>query len=371
MLDVLDTIDPAAPSLPAPLPLSFRLDAAHEAHEPPEATGRSRDDVRLLVSRGDRLPLHARFTELPDQLTAGDLLVVNTSATVAAALDVVIDGVGAVVLHVSNELPGGVWMVEPRRRIANGSTEPMQLPPLPAHGVAGADGAAIVDLLRPAPESTRLWLAVTADGVDLAETMAADGRPIRYSYVPARLAARRLPDRVRHRTGQRRDAERGAAVHRRDRHPPRQPRRRRRPDRPAHRRVVARRARASLPRALPRAARHCRARERHPPRRAPRRRRRHHRGAGARDRHRSRRHHPPRHGLDRRRRHAPTWRAGGRRPAHRLARARGHPPGDAGGGGGARGARGRLRGGVRGGLPVARVRRQPPPAPRREPSAGE
>ena len=54
MLDLLDTVDPAAPSLPEPLPLSFRLDAAHEAHEPPEASGRSRDDVRLLVSRGDR-----------------------------------------------------------------------------------------------------------------------------------------------------------------------------------------------------------------------------------------------------------------------------------------------------------------------------
>ena len=86
-------------------------------------------------------------------------------------------------LHVSNELPGGVWMVEPRRRIANGSTEPMQLPPLPVTA-RRPDGAAIVHLLRPAPESTRLWLAVTADGVDLAETMAADGRPIRYSYVP-------------------------------------------------------------------------------------------------------------------------------------------------------------------------------------------
>ena len=241
MLDLLDTVDPAAPSLPEPLPLSFRLDAAHEAHEPPEASGRCRDDVRLLVSRGDRLPLHARFTELPDQLVAGDLLVVNTSATVAAAIDVVIDGVGALVLHVSNELPGGVWMVEPRRRITNGSTEPMQLPPLPVTA-RRPDGAAIVHLLRPAPESSRLWLAVTADGVDLAETMAADGRPIRYSLRPARLADRRLPDRVRHRAGERRDAERGAAAHRRDRHPPGQPRRRRRPDRPAHGRVVARRA---------------------------------------------------------------------------------------------------------------------------------
>jgi len=39
MLDVLDPVDPAATGLPAPLALSFRLDAAHEAHEPPEATG--------------------------------------------------------------------------------------------------------------------------------------------------------------------------------------------------------------------------------------------------------------------------------------------------------------------------------------------
>ncbi len=34
----------------------FTLDPAREAHEPPEAQGRRRDDVRLMVSVGERRP---------------------------------------------------------------------------------------------------------------------------------------------------------------------------------------------------------------------------------------------------------------------------------------------------------------------------
>ena len=45
-----------------------------EAHEPPEARGLARDEVRLLVAaRGDGRARHARFRELPDFLAPGDL----------------------------------------------------------------------------------------------------------------------------------------------------------------------------------------------------------------------------------------------------------------------------------------------------------
>ena len=78
--------------LAAPLPLSFTLDVDHEAHEPIEARGGRRDDVRLLVSPETDEPIMTTFRSLPDHLQPGDLAVVNTSATVAAALDVVIEG---------------------------------------------------------------------------------------------------------------------------------------------------------------------------------------------------------------------------------------------------------------------------------------
>jgi S-adenosylmethionine:tRNA ribosyltransferase-isomerase len=167
----------------AALPLSFTLDAEHQAHEPPEASGGSRDDVRLLVSRGLAAPVHTTFAALPDHLRPGDLVVVNNSATVAAALDVVIEGHGAAVLHVSNQLPGDLWMVEPRQRTANGSTERLSLNDEPV-SVFLPSGQPLLHLVRRAPRSQRIWVGVTADCVDLVATMAAVGRPIRYQYVP-------------------------------------------------------------------------------------------------------------------------------------------------------------------------------------------
>src|ERR1700737_3720162 len=69
-------------------PFSFELPTELEAREPPEARGLARDMVRLLVSqRASNRMYHARFADLPDYLRAGDLLVVNASATLPCALD--------------------------------------------------------------------------------------------------------------------------------------------------------------------------------------------------------------------------------------------------------------------------------------------
>ena len=182
-MSAVAVLDRDGQRLAEPLPLSFTIDADHQAHQPPEAGGAARDDVRLLVSRGLDPPHHTAFAALPDHLQPGDLVVVNTSATVAAALDVVIEGHGDAVIHISNELPGDIWMIEPRRRIANGSTERLALPGDPAL-VALPSGHPLFHLLRTAPDSERLWLAVAALGVDVAATMAVAGRPIRYQYVP-------------------------------------------------------------------------------------------------------------------------------------------------------------------------------------------
>lgn len=187
----------AATSAPfgPPLPLGFTLDAAHEAHEPPEARGIERDRVRLLVSPGTDDPVHATFADLPALLAPGDLLVVNTSATVAAAVDATLDDGTAIVLHVSTELPGGLWMVEPRTKLPSGSTRPLVLPPASRTATVGApaDRPGLVepvgtiggfDLLRPAPGSQRLWLAVPHDATCVPDLLARAGRPIRYPYVP-------------------------------------------------------------------------------------------------------------------------------------------------------------------------------------------
>src|SRR5205823_12083932 len=59
-----------------------------EASEPPEARGLARDDVRLMVSyRSDDRVVHTQFRALDDFLRAGDVLVINTSGTLNAALN--------------------------------------------------------------------------------------------------------------------------------------------------------------------------------------------------------------------------------------------------------------------------------------------
>ncbi|MGH3362599.1 MAG: S-adenosylmethionine:tRNA ribosyltransferase-isomerase, partial [Nocardioides sp.] len=90
----------------------FRLPDAGEARVPPEARGLARDGVRLAVATA-RETRHERASRLPDLLHPGDLVVVNTSATLAAAVDFERHG-GPATVHVSGQLDDGSWVFELR-----------------------------------------------------------------------------------------------------------------------------------------------------------------------------------------------------------------------------------------------------------------
>src|SRR5512132_2554158 len=93
----------------------FTLPANLEAAEPPEARGLRRDEVRLLVSDIETDSIeHARFSDLPRWFGAGDVLVVNISGTLNAALTATNDNGRAFELPLSTRLPGGFWTVEVR-----------------------------------------------------------------------------------------------------------------------------------------------------------------------------------------------------------------------------------------------------------------
>ncbi|KAA6197348.1 S-adenosylmethionine:tRNA ribosyltransferase-isomerase, partial [Streptomyces parvus] len=85
---------------------------ALSARVPAEQRGAGRDDVRLLVSRGRSVAHHA-FRELPEQLRRGDVLVVNTSMTLPAAVNGRVGG-ERVVVHFSTRGADGRWAVELR-----------------------------------------------------------------------------------------------------------------------------------------------------------------------------------------------------------------------------------------------------------------
>jgi S-adenosylmethionine:tRNA ribosyltransferase-isomerase len=162
--------------------LDFVLDPAHEAHEPPEASGRRRDHGRLLVSAGHAAPVDARFDALDAFLAPGDLVVVNTSATVAAALDGRLADGTDVVVHFSGELPGAIALVEARRPTGT-TTAPLHLA-ADAPTVVALRGGGTVRLLTPFAGSQRLWIAAFDLGTDVLTHLAAHGRPIRYRHVP-------------------------------------------------------------------------------------------------------------------------------------------------------------------------------------------
>lgn len=85
--------------------------------------GLGRDAVRLLVSGGGGdVSLHA-FPELPELLRAGDVLVVNTSTTLAAAVDARLGG-EELVVHFSTRGDDGRWAVELRAPAGGGTTRP-------------------------------------------------------------------------------------------------------------------------------------------------------------------------------------------------------------------------------------------------------
>lgn len=173
----------------SPNGLAFELPAELEAHEPPEARGLARDEVRLLVSyRSDNRIVHTRFREIGSILSAGDVVIINTSGTLPAALNATRSDGTPIELHLSTLLPADVWIVELRWPGAKGtlpfyqasSGEMLQLP----------DGATVT-LLAPylldrtaAPHGpTRLWLAILNLPRPLLEYLKQHGFPIRYSYV--------------------------------------------------------------------------------------------------------------------------------------------------------------------------------------------
>ncbi|MER6348344.1 S-adenosylmethionine:tRNA ribosyltransferase-isomerase [Streptomyces sp. NPDC001595] len=140
--------------------------------------GLDRDAVRLLVSRGTEVSHHS-FAALPRLLRAGDLLVVNTSPTLAAAADGRI-GHARVVVHFSARGDDGRWAVELRDPDGTGTTRARAVGPAGA-GVRLAGGLRLVLEEPLSAASGRLWWARAA-GADVRAVLREHGRPIRYSY---------------------------------------------------------------------------------------------------------------------------------------------------------------------------------------------
>jgi S-adenosylmethionine:tRNA ribosyltransferase-isomerase len=189
----------------ATTPLAFTLPPELEAHEPPEARGRSRDDVRLMVAyRQDRRLVHTRFRELPRFLQPGDLLVINNSRTLPASIPVRRTDGTLLELHLSTPVlpgrtpvdvtrpPDGIpqtWIVELRRPTGSDSLSFREA----TVGEILALPEASAEILGPYPPNcgpreewpreSRLWTATLSLPSAIGPYLERHGHPIRYGYV--------------------------------------------------------------------------------------------------------------------------------------------------------------------------------------------
>jgi S-adenosylmethionine:tRNA ribosyltransferase-isomerase len=156
------------------------------ATEPAEHRGLARDQVRLLVASPAGIT-HSTFRELPDQLTRGDLLVVNTSGTLPAELDGSWRDGQPVVVHLATDLRDGSWVAELR-------TAPDAAAPVldAAQGErVRLPGRARMRLIAPYPRpdssptgsGNRLWRVRITGTASVVNHLHRHGRPIAYGYL--------------------------------------------------------------------------------------------------------------------------------------------------------------------------------------------
>src|SRR5581483_2704540 len=181
--------------------LDFQLPPELEASEPPEARGLARDEVRLMVSyRSTDRVVHTQFRKLPEYLAAGDLLVINTSGTMNAALHATRPDGSACELHLSTHQPDDRWVVEIRLpgekgttplynahagetlQLPGGATATLQTPYMRKTGANVAVSKATPATGKQKKGHYRLWLAALQLPAGWQDYLASYGFPIRYRY---------------------------------------------------------------------------------------------------------------------------------------------------------------------------------------------
>jgi len=172
-------------ALPSPT-IQFTVPDDLTAAEPAEHRGLARDGVRLLIGRPNGVA-HSTFSQLDEHLDPGDLLVVNTSQTLAAEVDGLQLGNWPTVIHVASELDDQSWVIE-LRTAPDGARPILHAQP---GEVIRLPEAVRMRLLEPYPapnasptgHGTRLWRAQVISSQPFTEYLATHGRPISYGYL--------------------------------------------------------------------------------------------------------------------------------------------------------------------------------------------
>ena len=112
-MTALPTVEPEPARLPALTVSSCRRPSRPPSRRRREASPET-PSVCSSRCRGDGSLVHGTFSELPSFLEEGDLVVINTSGTLAAEVPGTDHNGRSVDVHLSTQLPAGLWTVELR-----------------------------------------------------------------------------------------------------------------------------------------------------------------------------------------------------------------------------------------------------------------
>ncbi len=175
--------------LPSNSLFNFHLPDELQCGKPTEVRGIARDEVRLMVSDiGSDDVQHSQFNQLGDFLQEGDVLVVNTSGTLKAALEAKRKDGQQFRVHLSTKLNDDQWVLE-LRQIQNKGSHRFR------GAVAGEtlqlSSGGNIQLLRPyypkKQDSTHLQLWVARFDIEhtIEDYLEKHGQPIRYNHAKA------------------------------------------------------------------------------------------------------------------------------------------------------------------------------------------
>jgi len=180
----------------AAVPAFSGLAEGAPATSPPEARGLARDGVRMLVASASAGLRPTVVRQLPAVLRPGDLVVLNTSDTLPAALRGVTADGEPVAVHLSTVDPASGtrpdealrstrsrWVVELRRPTRRPGGDPALLD---RTGTRVAMAGARIRVTGPyLPGHRRLWTAELSTPERLDTWLAEHGEPVRYGYTAA------------------------------------------------------------------------------------------------------------------------------------------------------------------------------------------
>jgi S-adenosylmethionine:tRNA ribosyltransferase-isomerase len=168
----------------AAVPAFSGLAEGAPATSPPEARGLARDGVRMLVASASAGLRPTVVRQLPAVLRPGDLVVLNTSDTLPAALRGVTADGEPVAVHLSTVDPAsGTRPDEVRRPTRRPGGDPALLD---RTGTRVAMAGARIRVTGPyLPGHRRLWTAELSTPERLDTWLAEHGEPVRYGYTAA------------------------------------------------------------------------------------------------------------------------------------------------------------------------------------------